>query len=68
MNNNAIIDAMQGLANLLLANVKAGGTYDETKLNDLIDTLNEVQDLNRYNQRKLKGTITKLNELKLELA
>lgn len=68
VDNDAILDAMQSLANLLIANVKAGGTFTPAKLDELIVTLQEVQSISRFNQNKLSSTILQLSALKADLA
>lgn len=68
MDNDKLVQLMNLCAQLILKDVKAGGTVDTDRVQDLINTLTEIKDASRHNQRGLLKTIGQLNEIKQMIA
>lgn len=68
MDNDKLVQLMNLCAQLILKDIKAGGVVDTQKVQDLIDTLEEIQDASRHNQRGLVKTLDQLNEIKQMIA
>ena len=68
LDNDKLVQLMNLCAQLILKDVKAGGTVDTAKVDDLITTLNEINTVSRHNQKGLLTTISQLNEVKQMIA